>query len=119
MKNALFFEAKKSRAFAMMKAKGMWHSTYAPPCHRILWNLGFKVAPATLAPFWTNFLCFTAVYTPFWGVVMWFVFWDAQSVDFTTALVTTLLSGLLFSTAMSVFQLWRQKANQLPDWERV
>ncbi|MCP1436887.1 hypothetical protein J3D56_000323 [Erwinia persicina] len=119
MKSSPIFDGKKRRAFAMMRAKGMWHSTYAPPCHRLLWNLGFEVAPPPLSPFMTNLFSFTIVYTPFWGIVMWFVFWKAQYVDLLSASITILSAGLLFSLVMSVFQLWRKKANHLPEWEQI
>jgi len=119
MKSYPIFDSKKRRAFAIMQAKGMWHSTYAPPCHRLLWNLGFKVAPPPLSPFCTNLFSFMAVYTPFWGVVMWVVFWKAQYIDLFSVVATVLTGGLIFSLCMSVFQLWRKRANHLPEWERI
>lgn len=119
MKNDPIFEQKKNHAIAIMKAKRMWRSIYAPPCHIFLWKLGIRVAPPPFSPFLTNFLCFTGIYTPFWGVVMWFVFWGGVRKDFVSALEAVLTVGVLFGLSAALLELWQKKANHLPPWSQV
>jgi len=119
MKNNLTFERKKNRAIAIMNKKGMWPSLYAPPCHMFLWKMGVRVAPPPFSPFWTNFLCFTGVNTPFWGIVMWIVFWKAKQEDLFSAAVIILSVGIVFGLFMAVLETWRGKVNHLPAWSEV
>lgn len=113
------FERRKKRAIAIMASKGMWRSNYAPPCHLFLWRMGVQVPPPPFSHFWTNFLSFAAVYTPFWGAVMWFIFWKAQGTTLASAAMTSLAVGLIFGIAMAAFQRWRKNANHLPEWEQL
>ena len=113
------FEQKKKRAMAIMEGKGMWPSVYAPPCHIFLWRLGIHVPPPPFSRFWTNFLSFACVYTPFWGVVMWFIFWKAHGTTLLSAATSTLIVGLMFGMVMAAFQRWRGQANHLPRWEQL
>ncbi|EJD8595618.1 hypothetical protein M2693_005131 [Salmonella enterica] len=119
MKKDPIFEQKKSRAFAIMAGKGMWHSLYAPPCHVFLWRLGLRVAPPPFAPFLTNFLSFTGVYTPFWGLVMWIVHWRELDTSPSTAAALALAAGIAFGLSTAALELWRSKANHLPPWRQV
>lgn len=113
------FEQRKNRAMAIMEGKGMWPSIYAPPCHIFLWRLGIHVPPPPFSHFWTNFLSFACVYTPFWGVVMWFIFWKDHGTSLHLAAASALLAGLVFGIAMATFQKWRQRVNRLPQWEQL
>lgn len=119
MKKNLTFERKKNRAIAIMKRKGMWPSLYAPPCHIFLWKMGVSVAPPPFSSFWTNFICFTGVNTPFWGIVMWFVFWKGELEHLSSALVTIITVGVATSLVMAALEVWRGKANRLPAWSTV
>lgn len=119
MKKDPIFEQKKSRAFAIMARKGMWRSLYAPPCHVFLWSLGLRVAPPPFAPFLTNFLSFTGVYTPFWGLVMWIVYWKELDTSPSTAAALALAAGIAFGLGTAALELWRSKANHLPPWRQV
>jgi len=119
MKSQLAFESKKSRAIAIMKKKGMWPSIYAPPCHVFLWKMGVAVAPPPFSSFWNNFLCFTGVNTPFWGMVMWVVFWKGKREDLFSATVTILTVGIVCGLVMAALESWRGKANHLPAWSEV
>ena len=119
MNKNLNFERKKKRAIAIMKKKGMWPSLYAPPCHLFLWKIGVNVVPPPFAPFWVNFLCLTSVNTTFWGIVMWFVFWQGQQENLFSALATIVTVGIAAGLVMSALGLWRGKANHLPAWSEV
>lgn len=113
------FERKKNRAIEIMARKGMWRSNYAPPCHVFLWKMGIHVPPPPFSHFWTNFFSFAAIYTPFWGAVMWFIFWKSQGESAIYALVTAGIAGFVFGIVMAAFQRWRKKANDLPEWEQL
>lgn len=113
------FEKRKNRAMAIMEGRGMWPSIYAPPCHIFLWRLGIHVPPPPFSTFWTNFFSFAVVYTPFWGIVMWFIFWKAQGATLLYAATSTLIAGLFFGVIMAAFQEWRKRANHLPAWEKL
>ena len=119
MKNNVMFERKKNRAIYIMEKKGMWPSLYAPPCHIFLWRLGFNVAPPPFSSFWGNFLCFTGINTPFWGTVMWFVFWKAEREYLFSAVVTIVTVGVIAGLIMATLEQWRGKANHLPAWDEV
>lgn len=119
MKNNLSFEHKKNRALAIMSRKGMWRSLYAPPCHLFLWKMGLNVAPPPFSSFWNNFFCFTSVNTPFWGMVMWFVFWKGESEHLFSALVAIIAFGAVAGLIVSALEVWRGKANHLPAWSAV
>ena len=119
MKKDPIFERKKNRAIEIMAKKGMWRSIYAPPCHLFLWRLGVSIPPPPFSHFLTNFFSFAVVYTPFWGIVMWFILWRDQGAGLFSALTTALTAGLLFGITMAAFQKWRKEANQLPEWEQL
>lgn len=119
MKKDAIFERKKNRAIAIMMRKGMWRSTYAPPCHVFLWKLGVRIPPPPFSRFWTNFICFAGIYTPFWGVVMWFVLWKDRGTGLVHAFVAALTIGLLFGIMMAGIQRLLKMAHHLPDWDLV
>lgn len=113
------FENKKNRAIAIMVRKGMWRSNYAPPCHIFLWKLGVRVPPPPFSRFRTNFFCYAGIYTPFWGMVMWFVLWKDQGGGVVHAFTTALTIGLLFGIIMAAFEYLIKRVHGLPEWNLV
>ena len=113
------FVRRKERALAIMAEKKMWRSNYAPPLYRLLWKLGVNIPPPPFAFFWTNLFSFAAMYTLFWGTMMWFICWKPRGTSVTSAIITSLLAGLIFGVSMALFHHWRKKANNLPEWDRL
>ncbi len=111
------FERKKERALAMMESKKMWRSNYAPPALLGLWKLGFKIPPLPFAPFWQITFVTGSGFGLMWGVIMWFSTWQRSGIPPSTAIVSSVCSGLLFGVTLAAFHRWRKKANNLPDWK--
>jgi len=119
MKKESEFERRKNRAIAIMAAKGMSKSHYAPPGLMFLWRAGCQIPPPPFTRFWVNLLTFAAFYAPLFGVIMWLMVWNKQGTSPLFACTLSLAAGLVFGLFMAAFHLWRRKANNLPDWEQL
>lgn len=113
------FEEKKKKALALMEDKKMWRSNYAPPLLRLFWKVGGKMPPPPFAPFWLNTLFFAAWFGPLWGLMMWFSTWQSEGYSISGALFASVTAGGLFGFLMALFHVWRKRANNLPDWDRL
>ncbi|MEQ5055686.1 DUF6404 family protein [Klebsiella michiganensis] len=111
------FEERKQKALAIMAGRKMWKSHYAPPLVRLLWRLGVKFPPAPFASFWQVFGLMAGSFSVMYGLLMYFLVWRVQGMSPLFACVVSLIAGVLFGFMMALFNLWRRRANKLPDWK--
>ena len=97
--------------------KGIKKYTAAPPLYRLLWRLGFDVAPPLFASFWLITLQMGVFFAVGWGVVMWFWVWQGQGLPPIFAIIASAGAGVCFGLAMAAYYRWRWRKLGLPRWE--
>lgn len=111
------FEDKKNKALAIIDEKKMWRSNCVPLQLKLMWKLGLKYPPLPFAAFWLNTLVLGAVFGLNFGLLMWIFIWKNQDMPIQHALLLSLFSAFVFGFLISLFHLWRKKANALPKWK--
>ncbi len=96
--------------------KGISQYTTAPPLYRLLWRLGIKVKPPFFVSFWFLAVTMGGYFGVFWGIFMWFVFWQ-QRLPVSVALESAVFAGVLFGLSMAAYYRWRAGKLGLPRWE--
>lgn len=51
--------------------------------------------------------------------MMWFSTWQSEGYSVSGALFASVTAGGLFGFLMALFHVWRKRANNLPDWDRL
>jgi hypothetical protein len=97
--------------------RGVGKYSAAPPIYRLLWRMGYQVPPPHFAGFWPLALIMGAFFAVLWGLLMWVFFWRGESMPIAIAIVSSLITGLLFGVAMAAYFRWSAKRLGLPRWE--
>lgn len=69
----------------------------------LLRKLGFNIRPLHCCSFASNFLTTTFWFSILWGGIMWLISWRIDDTSIIMALLTSMLSGLLFALFMALY----------------
>jgi hypothetical protein len=94
--------------------KGIGRYTAAPPLHRLLWRLGFDVAPPPFATFWSNALLMGVSFAVAWAVIMWLAVW--RDLPLISALIVSGVTGAFVGLSTAAYYRWRWRKLGLPHW---
>ena len=95
---------------------GVSPSAAAPPIWRLLWRLGIDIPPPLFMTFWASALFMGTLFGVLWGLFMWFVFWNRQSMSIELAIGVAAFSGVLFGLGMATYYRNLAKKHKLPAW---
>lgn len=111
--------SRRTKGLAILANTGISRSSYEPPYLRLLWRLGFDVAPPHFVPFWRILLIAGAWFGFSWGGVMWVAFWSDQGIPGRLAVGSSAVAGLLFGLSMAGYYAYGRRKYQLPDWDSL
>ena len=104
------------QALALLDAKGMGKSSYAPPLFRLLWKLGARVPPPHMAGFAFNSLLMGGFFGVFWSLLMWLMLWNRQGMPLASVAMAALLAGALFGLTMAWYLHYNARKRAIPRW---
>ena len=110
------FKLRLQQAFALLDARGVGKSTYAPPLYRLLWRLGAQVPPPHMAGFAFNSLLMGGFFGVFWSLLTWLMLWGRQGMPLTMVASSALLAGALFGVAMASYMRYSANKRAIPRW---
>jgi hypothetical protein len=111
------FDVRLRQALALLEARGLGKSTYAPPLFRLLWKLGVSVPPPHMAGFAFNSLLMGGFFGVFWSLLMWLMLWGRQGMSLLGAATTALVAGGLFGLAMGWYMRSSARKRAIPRWQ--
>lgn len=110
-------EFKRQAALKLLEKTGIMRSNYAPPYLRLLWRMGFDVAPPHFSPFWQNALFTGVFYSVGWGLLMYFFVWSKVVIPPLLMLNSSLIAGFLFGLTLACYYAYGKRKHGLPSWQ--
>ncbi|EOX3483977.1 DUF6404 family protein [Vibrio cholerae] len=111
------YERKLKAASEELNSKGVWKSNYNPPSAKLLQMLGLQQPPPYYRSFWVNFTNSFIVYTPIFGVLMWFILWSAEGQSVTYAVISSSIAGVAYGVTMALYFFIQRRRLNLKKWE--
>lgn len=108
---------KRQAALKLLEKTGIMRSNYAPPYLRLIWRMGFDVAPPHFAQFWQNALFSGSFYTVGWGLLMYFFVWSKVTISPILMLNSSIIAGFLFGLTLACYYAYGKRKHGLPSWQ--
>ena len=115
----MYYPPEIKSALDTLSKTGVWKSNYAPPIHRLLWRMGFVVAPPHFASFTSNLVSYGTYFGTVWGVLMWFAVWSRHDTPPMVAAGFSVFAGLLFGLFMAIYFRNFARKHKLPSWSQL
>jgi hypothetical protein len=110
------FEQKLAAALVLLKATGIWPSSYAPPLCRLLWRVGVRIPPPHFVGFTTNVLFTGSFFGIVWGALLWSALWARSGMSPANAVVAAMFAGVLFGLCMAGYYRYGAHRHRIPLW---
>ena len=117
--SSMSYRSKLIAAHEELEQAGIWKSNFNPPLFRLLRKLGVKYPPPYYRSFQSNFLTSFVFFTPVWGILMYFLGWQASGKSITESAITALVGGLLYGLITALYYSWKSKRCKLTKWENI
>ncbi|MEJ7759046.1 MAG: DUF6404 family protein [Gemmatimonadaceae bacterium] len=97
-----------------LRVQGVRTYTSAPPMYRLAWRAGLRVRPPLYQPFAALAVGIGIGFAVVWGLVMWLLFWRAESFGLTNVLVRAVVTGTVYGVSLAFYYRWKASKLRLP-----
>ena len=101
---------------AELRSRGFWISNACPPAMRLLWRMGYQVAPPYFLPFGIAWLTSGALFWLGFGALAGLFVYSTAPIPLVTWLVIAGTAGFFFGLFMALFWLVQRRRLHLPSW---
>lgn len=108
------YDKKVELAHAETREKGVLESHSNPPIFRLMRKVNVRIAPPYYQSFKSNFLTCFLYFTPLSALGFWLLSNQSEPI---TLIKTSLISGVLYASNMSLFYHYRRRQLKLTKWE--
>lgn len=95
----------------------MWHSTYAPPFHKLQRWMGMQPRLPHYVPFWREAVEAGLWFAVVWCALMWMWEWRAAGMAFRDAVTSSAIAGVFFGLALACGYAWGRRKWTLSRWD--